>query len=658
MQDPKREDKTMDLNRLATSGIPQYPLQDVPVPFRYQFHLQPASQTKRSINSPKQADDDCDSDSQCTKKLKVNPPGVSSPSISEEQDGPLPISPIASPCHTPKIEEPSIDEIIGMTIARLDNTRSHPNSLPSLIFRLVSSMDRTQLSDLVSVITDNLKRDLFHSLPNEITIKILLNLSSQDMFSCLLVNKCWNKLLKDTSVVWKQLMLKEGFVTQDQFATYSRELPNKYKHLIHPEDRFRLDFLENNWLLQNWYDPTYKPGRTCLDGHSTNVVTCLQFENNYIITGADDKKINVYDAENEQFLLELNGHEGGVWALKFVEGNILVSGSTDRSVRIWNIVTGKCTHVFKGHTSTVRCLEVVTYEDTRYIITGSRDNSLHIWKLPTMEQLSTVSDEPSVYNTTEENPFFVGVLRGHMSSVRTVSGHGRIIVSGSYDHNLMVWDIIDMKLLYILTGHTDRVYSTIFDHKRNRCISASMDTTVRVWDLNCIENNGTVSEVNDSSSLKINGSMKCLNGHTALVGLLSLSDKFLVSAAADGSLRGWDSDDYSRKFSFHHTNLTAITSFTMNDNILVSGSEHQFNVYNLRTGKLIHRRLLTDAEQVWGIKFNNRKLVAAIESVGHSYVEILDFATRNGNKTLRTRTRTRTRVDQQIDHSSLWSSTL
>lgn len=150
--------------------------------------------------------------------------------------------------------------------------------------------------------------------------------------------------------------------------------------------------------------------------------------------------------------------------------------------------------------------------------------------------------------------------------------------------------------------------------------------------------------------------MKCLYGHTALVGLLCLSDKFLVSAAADGSLRGWDSNDYSRKFSFHHTNLAAITSFSMNDNILVSGSERQFNVYNLRTGKLIHRKLLTDAEQVWGIKFNNRKLVAAIESVGHSYVEILDFATRNGDKTLRTRTRTR--VDQQIDHNSLWSSTL
>lgn len=646
----------MDFNRSNLPGIPQYPLRNVPVPYRYQLHPPTAAKAKRSIDSTQSVDGDPGVETPCPKKLRSNQQPVSSPGITEEQDGPLPISPIASPCHTPKMEEPSIDEIIGMTISRLDSTASHPNGLPSLIFRLVSNMDRTQLSDLVNLISDNLKRDLFQSLPNEISIKILLNLSSKDIFSCLLVNKNWNRLIKDTSLVWKQLMLSEGFVTNDQFQSYCNELPSRYNHLISPEDRFRLDFLENNWLLQNWYEPKYKPGRTCLDGHSTNVVTCLQYEENYIITGADDKKINVYDAENEQFMLELNGHEGGVWALKFVDGKILVSGSTDRSVRIWNIRTGKCTHVFKGHTSTVRCLEVVNFENTKYIVTGSRDNSLHVWKLPSMKELDTISDEPKIYSTADENPFFVGVLRGHMSSVRTVSGHGRIVISGSYDHNLIVWDIIDMKLLYILTGHTDRVYSTIFDHKRNRCISASMDTTVRVWDLENIEKNGTVSPVNSSSSLKINGSMKCLYGHTALVGLLCLSDKFLVSAAADGSLRGWDSEDYSRKFSFHHTNLAAITSFSMNDNILVSGSEHQFNVYNLRTGKLIHRKLLTDAEQVWGIKFSNRKLVAAIESDGHSYVEILDFATRNTNKSLRARTRTRT--EQPIDHATLWSSTL
>jgi F-box and WD-40 domain protein CDC4 len=120
--------------------------------------------------------------------------------------------------------------------------------------------------------------------------------------------------------------------------------------------------------------------------------------------------------------------------------------------------------------------------------------------------------------------------------------------------------------------------------------------------------------------------MYTLQGHTALVGLLRLSDKFLVSAAADGSIRGWDANDYSRKFSYHHTNLSAITTFYVSDNILVSGSENQFNIYNLRSGKLVHANILKDADQIWSVNFKGKTLVAAVEKDGQSFLEILDFS--------------------------------
>lgn len=559
------------------------------------------------------------------------------------QDETLPISPLASPSYG--FSEMRFKETDGTGIGSeilLQNFIKNMvtqtqlqlpySAFKNLVFQLISRLDRSELSDLNTLIKDNLKRDFLISLPTELAIKILNNLSFEDIYSCLLTSKNWYKLVKNTSVLWKQLMLNEGLISRDKFKSYCEQVPSKFLHLKNIEDRFRFDFLENRWMLNNWYDSSYKPGRTCLDGHNTSVVTCLQFNENYIITGADDKKINVYDAEREQFKLELVGHEGGVWALKFISEDLLVSGSTDRTVRIWNIKKGICTHVFRGHTSTVRCLDVVESNGIKYIVTGSRDNTLHVWKLPNINVPSYNPDETLVYNNTEENPYFIGVLRGHMASVRTVSGYGNIVISGSYDHNLMVWDITKMELLYVLTGHTDRIYSTLYDHKRDRCISASMDTTIRVWDLANIHNNGPITHINSSSSIRVSGSMRTLCGHTALVGLLGLSGKYLVSAAADGTLRGWDSEDYSRKFSFHHTNLSAITTFYMSDNILVSGSEHQFNVYNLRTGKLVHRHLLSDAEQIWGVKFNNRKLVAAVESEGHSYIEILDFGVRTNSR--------------------------
>ena len=50
---------------------------------------------------------------------------------------------------------------------------------------------------------------------------------------------------------------------------------------------------------------------------------------------------------------QLMAREGGVWALA-ASNYSLVSDSTVRIVRIWYYSTGRCTHVFGGHTSTIR----------------------------------------------------------------------------------------------------------------------------------------------------------------------------------------------------------------------------------------------------------------------------------------------------------------
>ena len=69
----------------------------------------------------------------------------------------------------------------------------------------------------------------------------------------------------------------------------------------------------------------------------------------------------MYSPVTGQLIRSLEGHQGGVWALAATK-DTLVSGSTDRTVRIWDLKTGNCTHVFGGHTSTVRCLAIVKPE--------------------------------------------------------------------------------------------------------------------------------------------------------------------------------------------------------------------------------------------------------------------------------------------------------
>ncbi|KAH3672169.1 hypothetical protein WICPIJ_010108 [Wickerhamomyces pijperi] len=458
------------------------------------------------------------------------------------------------------------------------------SSQSHLAFKLLSKLDRTTLSDITSHLTHNLRRDIVGSLPYEVAIEILKQLDFQTLQNCLLVDKKWNSLITDE--FWKYLLIRDNFLYEDETSQ------NNNKALYQERQR----------LHSNWINPNFKPRRVTVRGHGPNVVTCLQFDDDKIITGADDNMINIYDPNSGELLRILQGHEGGVWALKYIN-NQIISGSTDRTVRIWDINTGKCTHVFRGHTSTIRCMEIVDVDGEKLIVSGSRDNTLHVWKLP--ERGSDILED----YRPEENPYFVCVLQGHTGSVRSVTGHGEIIISGSYDNTVRVWDLRLGAEKFVLRGHTDRIYSTVYDVPRNRCISASMDATIRVWDLRTGE------------------CIKILNDHTSLVGLLGLTKDYLISAAADGTLRGWNPSAFTNDFTLHHDNHSAITTFDSNSNILISGSEGQFNVYDLKQGgKLIRSKLLSDAGQIWSAKFRFDKCVVAVERNSQSFIEILDFS--------------------------------
>lgn len=80
------------------------------------------------------------------------------------------------------------------------------------------------------------------------------------------------------------------------------------------------------------------------------------------------------------------------------------------------------------------------------------------------------------------------ILEGHAGPVwclLVVDVRG-ILLSGSSDHLIKIWDIQDlMKLRHTLRGHQGIVHSMI--SLGNRVYSASDDKTIRVWDLNKIE---------------------------------------------------------------------------------------------------------------------------------------------------------------------------
>ncbi|KAJ3138501.1 SCF ubiquitin ligase complex subunit cdc4 [Physocladia obscura] len=382
---------------------------------------------------------------------------------------------------------------------------------------------------------------------------------------------------------------------------------------------------------------------------------------------SDDQSIHIYDTKTGRLRRKLIGHDGGVWALQYW-GDSLVSGSTDRTVRVWDMDTGLCTHLFEGHTSTVRCLMIVPpSETTEYpfgtngksggagfhagmepsqplIVTGSRDASLRVWRLPNPKSGSyhvpagaAGSVNPLARSNTynSPNPHFLHVLNGHTNSVRAIAGHGRVLVSGSYDCTVRVWDLIEGECVYTFRGHREKVYSVGYSHELSRAVSGSLDTTVKVW---CTRTGVLLHN---------------LEGHTSLVGLLELSSSYLVSAAADHSLRIW-APDSGACLAHLHGHPAAITCFHHDPklNRIVSGSDGGVKLWELSSAEAgganapggpgfevrqgpngplpVHGRftrdLVTDITGVWRVRMDERRLVCAVSKEGGSaWFRVLDF---------------------------------
>ncbi|KAL7895601.1 hypothetical protein HDV63DRAFT_106841 [Trichoderma sp. SZMC 28014] len=209
---------------------------------------------------------------------------------------------------------------------------------------------------------------------------------------------------------------------------------------------------------------------------------------------------------------------------------------------------------FCGHSDSVS--SVAFSHDSKLILSGSYDQTVRLWDRTTGECLHT--------------------FLGHTDTVASVafSHDSKLVLSGSSDNTIKIWDSAAGARLHTLQGHSDPVRSVAFSHDSTILASGSRDDTIKLWD-------------------SITGEcLYTLRGHKDDVYSVAFShdSKLLASGSSDRTIRLWDSSTGECLHTFEsHIDLTMSIAFSHASVLLVSGSyENTIKLLDSTTGKCLH----------------------------------------------------------------------
>jgi len=322
-----------------------------------------------------------------------------------------------------------------------------------------------------------------------------------------------------------------------------------------------------------------------LRGHQDYIASAsFSPDGNAIVTSSGDNTARLWTADG-QLVKELRGHTRPLAGAIFSpDGKFVVTASADNTLRVWDSLDGKLITEFRGHSQAVN--NVAFSADGQHIVTASDDQTARLWPFhpgeagtsSTVESwqhsaaVTSIACSPNgseVAATTRDGKLWLdGVgLQGSMpvvylvdrsakvanarfspdgQSIATTRGSSGVIYN--IDALRSFVDSTRSEFIYRdvspsekkeklsepdgvkLEGHTADINSVAFSPDGRFVVTASADSTARVWDA------ATGAKLGE------------LRGHGKGVNSASFSPdgKFIVTAGDDATVRLWDATRFAQ----------------------------------------------------------------------------------------------------------------
>ncbi|EME78343.1 uncharacterized protein MYCFIDRAFT_58460 [Pseudocercospora fijiensis CIRAD86] len=314
---------------------------------------------------------------------------------------------------------------------------------------------------------------------------------------------------------------------------------------------------------------------------------------------------------------EIPAHNDTITALDFdAPFGIMVSAALDDTVRVWDLNAGRCMGMLEGHLSSVRCLQV----EGHVVATGSMDASIRLWDLSQADYNPQAPPSEESSNAGED--------------LFTPAGSD----SGSAPQPEYHGNAMQDCHIFTLQAHVAEV--TALNFRGTTLVSGSADKTLRQWDLEkgrCVQTldvlwaaaqaatlNPTIASTQNGMSQESGGwwrptGGRLQNAEADFIGALQVFDAALACGTADGMVRLWD-----LRSGMVHRSLVGhtgpVTALQFDDVYMVTASQDRsVRIWDLRTGN-IHDAFAFD-NAITSMQFDTRRIVAA---AGEDVVKVYD----------------------------------
>lgn len=134
-----------------------------------------------------------------------------------------------------------------------------------------------------------------------------------------------------------------------------------------------------------------------ITGHNKEVSSCA-FNENFFVTCSGDKSIRVYSAKDftEKFYSPLLAHKFSVNCVTFdVTGRLLATASTDGTAHIWLLSENEASILTVFHHSDSNTVQVCSFSpNSNMLVTGSSDGGIGVWNVDKQKKLFQIVGHP------------------------------------------------------------------------------------------------------------------------------------------------------------------------------------------------------------------------------------------------------------------------